>query len=244
MTSCNSIFGLTLTSLLALAAFPANAADMYSGYKDGAYGTAFSWTGFYAGINGGYAWDAFARRNGQEDDGGFGGGQIGYNWQGALGVRPLVLGAEADFEGVGIDHSKATTITWDSGGTDSALHTREIDFIGTVRGRIGYAAGLALIYFTGGFAYGDKNNEFDDTGINHPGIYRDDGMKAGYVLGGGLEYKLTPAWSVKAEYQYIDLAHDNATGNNGHYVGTMDTELDTFRGGINYQFNSPYAPLK
>jgi opacity protein-like surface antigen len=68
-------------------------------------------------VNGGYAFGAGSQRiidsNGggridifrtADPAGGFGGGQIGYNWQGALGSR-LVLGVEADFQGAGIEGS-------------------------------------------------------------------------------------------------------------------------------------------
>src|SRR5450759_2373628 len=57
----------------------------------------FSWTGFYVGANAGYGWAS--TDSGLSDMNGFvGGGQIGYNWQGA---SPLVLGIEADFQGTG-----------------------------------------------------------------------------------------------------------------------------------------------
>jgi outer membrane immunogenic protein len=241
-----------LSSLLALVALPAYAADVYTGpigpaggYKDG-YLPVVTWTGFYLGVNGGYAFDSWNRHGGMEDNGGFGGGQIGYNWQGGFGLGPnLVLGVETDFQGAGIDHSRSGTIHWDNGTIDNDLHHRSIDDFGTVRGRIGYASGPLLAYFTGGFAYGDKENQFEDLGPSSKAgnVYKDSGLHAGYVLGGGIEYKFNPAWSFKAEYQFIDLGHDDATGPGG-YVHTKDTELDTVRGGINYHFNSPFDPLK
>ncbi len=90
--------------------------------------------------------------------------------------------------------------------------------------------------------YGDKNNEFHDLVTGH--VFKDDGTHTGYVLGGGLEYLIAPGWSVKAEYQYIDLGLDNATDGLGEYVRTKDTELNTVRGGVNYHFSSPLEPLK
>jgi outer membrane immunogenic protein len=231
----------TIIALVASAAVPEVAAG---GYNDGPAYVVADWSGLYAGVNGGYAWDA-VDRHGVEDNGGFGGGQIGYNWQGGYGLHPnLVVGVETDFEGVGISETRAGTLTWDSGGTDPDTHHRAINYVGTVRGRIGYAFGPVLPYFTGGFAYGNVTNEFNDTGSKHPGLFKDDGMKAGYVLGGGLEYKLSSAWSMMAEYQYIDLGHDDATGVGVAYVRTKDTELNTFRAGINYRLNSPLDSLK
>lgn len=102
------LFGLALTGMFALSA---NAADMgptWAGYKDVPY-AAVTWTGFHVGVNGGYASSQDSQLGyadstvpvtygGVSSAGGFGGGQIGYDWQGLLGYRPLVLGVEADIQ--------------------------------------------------------------------------------------------------------------------------------------------------
>ena len=140
------LLGLSLTSILAL---PANAADIYrGGLKDGPpppiYVAAPIWSGFYIGVNGGYGWTA--NDGPLAPEGGFGGGQIGYNWQGLFGYSPWVIGIEADIQGAGISDSVSDVL----GSQENSLN-----WFGTVRGRIGYAAGPALIYATGGFAYGE-----------------------------------------------------------------------------------------
>lgn len=104
---------LTSVSVIALTV-AASAADMYvpaaagPGYKDVDVPVA-SWTGFYAGINGGGAFDdnsgkitftnsisqVFTLSKSLGASGSFGGGQIGYNWQGVWHPQ-LVLGVEAD----------------------------------------------------------------------------------------------------------------------------------------------------
>ena len=99
------LLGLSLTSILAL---PANAADIYrGGLKDGppppVYVAAPIWSGFYIGVNGGYGWTA--NDGPLAPEGGFGGGQIGYNWQGLFGYSPWVIGIEADIQGAGISDS-------------------------------------------------------------------------------------------------------------------------------------------
>ncbi len=237
-----SIRALALSGVIASVAIPAFAADMYrapesGGYKDVPYVEVTGWSGFYAGVNGGYGFDSQSKHTKMHDEGGFGGGQIGYNWQGALGLSPhLVLGIETDFQGAGLDHSTGVTIN-----TVAGTHKRAIDDFGTLRGRIGYAAGPALFYFTGGLAYGNKTNEVS---LNNGTVYKEDGMETGYVLGGGVEYKFNPSWSVKAEYQYIDLSHENATDAAGASLSTVDTQLSTVRAGVNYHFGSTYAPLK
>lgn len=139
------LLALTLTSALAL---PANAADVYrGGLKDGpppVFVAAPTWTGFYIGVNGGYG--GTANDGPLSPSGGFGGGQIGYNWQGLFGYSPWVLGIEADFQGSGISDS--------IGYAGDYLQT-SLNWFGTVRGRVGYSFGPALLYATGGFAYGE-----------------------------------------------------------------------------------------
>src|SRR5690242_14476366 len=99
----------------------ANAADVYplaDGYKDSPYFPVATWTGFYVGLNGGFGWSdrdsnlaatlptiinnnlaSFVETKKFNTNGGFGGEQVGYNWQTASGV---VLGIEADFQGASI----------------------------------------------------------------------------------------------------------------------------------------------
>src|SRR5450830_1568815 len=113
----------------------------------------FSWNGFYIGANAGWGWANTDVTNiggfnvvGSSNMNGFvGGGQIGYNWQGA---SPLVLGIEADFQGTGQSRSdSALGITVDE----------KLPWFGTVRGRIGYAFDRTMIYATGGLTYANYN---------------------------------------------------------------------------------------
>jgi outer membrane immunogenic protein len=231
----NGIFGLTLTSALALGAFSANAADMYrapqgvGGYKDGPVYVANTWTGFYAGVNGGYGWTSDSSSLPGVDfqpEGGFGGGQIGYNWQGGLGLGGAwVFGVEADFQGADI--------------SDSAFGvTSKLNWFGTVRGRLGYAFDRTLVYATGGFAYGEVEKKI-------PGFSQSE-TQTGYVVGGGVEYKINPSWSLKGEYQFISLdASDfNGVGPVAAFSNTDSTDVHTVRLGLNYHVGHGYEPLK
>jgi outer membrane immunogenic protein len=249
-TYCIGLLAFTLTSVVALAS--ANAADMYApgpgGYKDAPY--VASWTGWYAGVNGGGAWanhkqlvDPTEPFGGISPSGGFGGGQIGYNWQGIWHPH-LVLGVEADIQGAGISAS----------GTDVFTRTykSDLDFFGTVRGRAGYATDNTLLYFTGGFAFGGLRKFTDD--FIFPAGQKFDGTATGYVLGGGVEYKFNPAWSVKVEYQYLNFGKNDpcdAKSNcfagdviNGGGPGQKDDDYHTVRVGLNYHFVPGYLPLK
>jgi outer membrane immunogenic protein len=224
MKLLSGIAGLTLASVVAIAS--ANSADLYrgqaGGYKDGpVVAPVATWTGFYAGINGGYGWDdvdADANYNG-DFNGGFGGGQIGYNWQGAFGTSPLVIGIEADIQGSGV-------------GFESKGYEVNLDYFGTVRGRLGYALGNSLVYATGGFAYGSFEEKV-------PG-YSHDSTETGWVVGGGLEHKFTQNISGKVEYQYLNFEVDGYKG-----AKDIDFGVNTIRAGLNYHFGATgYEPLK
>jgi len=247
--------GLTLAGVVALAS--ANAADMYvpgpAGYKD-APAPVQPWEGSYVGINGGFAWGASDRLTQNETypdtaigasasfspEGGFGGGQIGHNWQ----RDHLVFGVEADIEGSSIGGSATVnpnSTTWAHGSSS-------LDWFGTVRGRLGYAFDRVLVYGTGGFAYGgveDKLSKADPL----TGSVSDNNTATGYVVGGGLEYAVAPAWSVKAEYQYIDLGKDTLSLDAvvvPKYLATLDADhaYSTVRLGVNYHILPAYEPLK
>jgi outer membrane immunogenic protein len=232
----NGVFGLTLTSAVALAASSALAADVYGpagGYKDEPAYVAVNWSGFYAGVNAGYGWSANSDISGFQPTGGFGGGQIGYNWQGVFGLgRSWVVGVEADIQGSGIEDSV-------SDGFASAKSS--LNWFGTVRGRIGYAFGPALVYATGGFAFGEVENSASLGFLSA----RVSETQTGYVVGGGLEYKVNPSWSVKGEYQFIslDASDPNGAGPLG-FTSSDRSEVHTLRVGLNYHFGEGYAPLK
>jgi outer membrane immunogenic protein len=206
-----------------------------------------NWSGFYVGVNTGYGWSPNADQltlsgdfpTGLSPAGGFAGGQIGYNWQ----INRLIIGAEADIQGAGISDRVQDFNFGDR------FHS-ELNWFGTVRGRLGYSFDRTLVYVTGGFAYGGVRNAVD--GPTLPGApYRFDGTAAGYVLGAGLEYKFNPAWSIKGEYQYINLGTNDPTNPAGaHYsniggggVATVrNDEYQTFRLGLNYRFGPGEAP--
>lgn len=176
------------------------------------------WDGFYLGINGGYGWsdnesfDTFAFDI--DPEGGFGGGQIGFN----VVTGRLLLGAEADIQGADISDRSVV------GGTSL---TTNIDYFGTVRGRLGFVSDRTLIYGTAGYAWADVDATASAGGLS---ISADDTL-SGYVVGGGVEYALTDQWSTKLEYQYIDLEDErlNATDK-------LDNDFHTVRVGLNYRF--------
>lgn len=244
----------TVLGCLSWAPLAANAADLYGNTSpppayaavSTPYVSANSWAGFYAGVNGGYGWSGGGSTVGYsggaidgnssgraQPQGGFGGGQIGYNFQSG----GFVYGIETDFQGGDIGN-RVTGISTNGNAFSSGEH---VDWFGTARARLGYAFGSTLVYGTGGFAYGDVHQHATDAGVSLGGS----GTQTGWVAGGGVEYKINPAWSLKAEYQYIDLGSEKLTNPTGTMsTNGLDASFHTVRLGLNYRFGGGSEPLK
>ncbi len=177
---------------------------------------AWSWTGPYVGINGGYGWGSsefsapFATGS-FNTNGGVVGGTLGYNYQ----YGQTVIGLEGDIDWSGIKGSAAC------GGTTCSTSN---DWLGTVRGRLGYSFDRIMPYVTGGLAVGNINTDI-------AGVGSADETKAGWTAGGGVEFHINGPWTAKVEYLHVDL------GSGGSVAGSnADFTADLVRGGINYKF--------
>jgi outer membrane immunogenic protein len=131
------------------------------------------------------------------------GGQFGYNWR----HNSILYGLEADLSGMDLK-SNTTGALVGAPGTDELA--AKIDWYGTVRGRLGWAAGPWLFYGTGGLAYGkvNLNSDFNVAFTDAvPGSLssQTSPLRAGWVAGAGFEYLLRPNVSLGVGYQYIDL---------------------------------------
>lgn len=268
MNFSSKLLGLTCVSVIALGVGSVNATDLYhsaGGLKDGPYVAAPVplWTGFYAGINGGGSFGASEnlRVNNEFDftqadigqffrDGGFGGGQIGYNFSGFGWGNQVVLGIETDIQGSGMNSSFDRNDLNYSFAPASFHASQDINYFGTVRGRLGYAFGNALIYATGGLAYANIDTKVSILGTAGGGFtnsLNSNQLETGWVVGGGVEYLFTPCWSAKVEYQFIDLGSQTIAGlASDGIVDRMpvDNNFNTVRAGINYHIPVGYAPLK
>lgn len=207
----------------------------------------FTWTGIYSGFYAGYGWaDLKAEfedeRIGRlpEPDGFFAGSNIGINWQ----MGGFLIGLEADFSYGSIEDSVDDIVETDFGGFPggggggfAVGATSELDYFGTVRGRIGLAFGTALIYGTGGFAWGHNDATLDlYLGDFRTRLY-DDNMHFGWTAGGGVEWAFTPKWSAKVEYLYLDLGKEDYKFVTGPGVSPVEIDLKvhTVKVGLNYR---------
>ncbi len=195
----------------------------------------FSWRGFYAGINGGYAWGSGDSTkvtitgtgsdtlSAVDPDGWIGGGQIGYNAQ----FGNFVLGVEGDIQGASISGS-----SWETNALGPFRTTSDMNWFGTIRARAGFAADRVLIYATGGVAWADMDfSLYDVAGSTR---YSGGDTLTGYAVGGGVEWALANNWTLKGEYLYIDL--DDAKFHGGGTAATFDNAFHTVRAGLNYKF--------
>lgn len=238
-----SYFGLLSWTLAgALAVTSANAADVYRqgapSWKDPVYAPMSSWTGFYTGIHMGAALGdlkvtdhdrGVTFQNEPSDI--FVGGQIGYNLQ----MSNLVLGVEADFGQIAFSN---TTSEPGSGGAIKSVMDRGL--YGDVTGRIGYSFSRSLLYAKGGFAVFDGENSIADN--MGKAVGKTDTL-TGWTLGGGVEQKFAPNWSVKAEYQFFDFgSEDIRTSDNRRF--TNELTAHTAKIGVNYLFSHQDEPLK
>ena len=173
----NNIFGGIAVSALVIAAplSAASAADMALKAPPPAPAW-YDWTGFYAGVNGGYSWgksstnvsgttsapSTLAFPLSQSMDGGLGGGQIGYNWQ---FNHNWLFGLEADIQGTGQKGTAQAPTFLFTGGpailavpavTATGSLEQKLPWFGTVRARLGVEpTDHWLLYVTGGLAYGE-----------------------------------------------------------------------------------------
>ncbi len=195
----------------------------------------FTWSGLYIGGQIGYAWgsdpidvvdvtgaspNAFFNTT---PDGVIGGAHVGYNlqfpgwnWFSSSGV---VVGLEGSVDGT----SLTGTRTSETGVTmDVRTETQ-----GSLRARIGVAFDQILIYGTGGAAFAG----FDD---NYRTVFgtpffvdeQDSKTRTGWTVGGGIDYAVTPNWSIGVEYRYSDFGR--STDYPTVFVGTVPTDGNVF----------------
>jgi outer membrane immunogenic protein len=129
-----------------------------------------------------------------------GGAQAGYNWQ----RSSLVYGLEADISALHLNSQLNTALQGPFAFPPANANT-DIDWYGTLRGRIGWSSGPALFYATGGLAYGhvELNSSFSADGQSLSG--QTSSVKTGWVAGGGIGYLWRPNVILNLEYQYVDL---------------------------------------
>jgi outer membrane immunogenic protein len=200
----------------------------------------FNWTGLYVGGDIGYGW---GRSDGVLNDGVFngapvpysadprgmiGGGFAGYNYQ----IGQFVVGVEADWQAANLSGSGTGTFLVNSYTMDT-----KVSNYGSVRGRLGFTMDRWLVFATGGWAWGNAQTSYSDTGAPPPfGTNKING--SGATVGGGIEYAVTNNWLARVEYRHTDLGSHSfenpigcGCGDNGNRI-----TIDDVRFGLSYKF--------
>ena len=225
----------------------------------------YDWTGFYVGAHGGYAtgyskWsgtepgapfptlsgslDFFHAFDGFKGTGSyFVGLQAGYNYM--LPSR-VVLGAEAD---VTFPSNISGLQVISSPATGTASYAEQVQYSGTVRGRVGYAPSHWLVYVTGGFAWTANQftrTQIDGTPVGGSAAPGDEDRRfvvarVGGAVGAGVEVALPSSWTARLEYLYTDY------GSRSVYFPTgaqrFDFELEYAEHPVRLQLPAGRRPL-
>lgn len=243
---------LSAVALIAMSAAPASAADMARPYKAApiAAPMMYDWSGFYIGVNGGYGWSrqcldittvgglggATFAEGCRDAGGGVVGGQVGYRWQSG----PMVFGLEAQGDWANLRNSRITTLF-----NPADTFKTNINGIGLFTGQLGYAWNSTLLYVKGGAAVLNQRWDLYNTATGI-GIAQAERTRWGGTIGAGLEFGITPNWTVGVEYDYIWRTSDSSVfvipaalipPTTVTLNGRTDVSLITAR--VNYKFGGP-----
>jgi outer membrane immunogenic protein len=241
-------FLLATVSMVALTSV-ARAADMPAAMpsKSPMYSPApvAAWDGAYFGVQGGVVRrDAFFKeefggielRLDGSKTGGAAGVLLGYSWQQGW----FVYGLEGDWSWIGA-RASATHL---ANAFNSVSY--DVNWLATIRGRVGVAVDSTLFYMTGGAAFGHVKDSVAILGNNGSvGLsFTQDQTRAGWTIGAGVEHMFAPQWSARAEFRYVNLGKttvDCAPGTQActpGYRGEFSNALMMGLVGLNYKFGA------
>lgn len=219
-----------------------------------------SWSGFYVGGHVGYGWsgldgsmiytdakkgDGFdASGKTLDADGAIAGGMLGFNLQ----TGNVVWGIEADASWAGIEGNTTLKPYPASKGAPDWAFNSKIEWLATVRARLGFTSGRTLVYGTGGVAFSGIETSHDVIGKGYSAWGNKSENAVGWTVGGGFEWLLSDNWTMRAEYLYYRfddvggiLAGEQSTSCKVPCAHTTDgfggdLDLHTTRIGFSYKF--------
>jgi len=220
---------------------PALAADLSPYMKAPAAATPlYDWSGFYVGVfgGGGYGNHNYNNATGPAGNanftvnysstGGTAGGEAGYNAQSGN----YLVGVEADGFWSGINGNDASQQL-------GVVDQSNLRWGGTLRARGGIAVDRLLLFFTGGWAYGDILHTSTATGLP---VDQFTNPQSGLTAGGGIAYALTNNVIGKFEYRYYDFGRYDRGGNpltpNGQLPFTVNNTYSVVTLGLDYKFGA------
>jgi outer membrane immunogenic protein len=233
---------LTTASLGMLSGLsPALAADLPYAKAPSPVAAVYDWTGGYVGVfgGGGFGNHNFNNANGAANNsnftinynstGGTAGGEVGYNWQSGN----YLVGVEADGFWAGIKGSDASQAL-------GVVDQSDLRWGGTLRARGGYAADRLLLFFTGGWAFGDIVHTSTAPGFP---VDQFTNHRSGLAAGGGIAYAITNNVIGKLEYRYYDFGTYSRAGNpltpNGQLPYSVSSTYSVVTVGFDVKFGGP-----
>lgn len=166
------------------------------------------------------------------------GAHAGYNWQGGA----WVYGLEADISAMHLNTDMNTVLPFTVPIPPATANTNaEVNWYGTLRGRLGWSSGPALFYGTGGLAYGRVEL---NSSISAGPLFlsaQTSSVRAGWVLGAGIEYMWRPDLILNIGYQHVDLGTISlfSTTPTGSLVQSASTHarFDVVTAGLSWHFS-------
>ena len=218
---------------------PALSADLP--YAKAPAAAVYDWTGVYVGGfgGGGFGNHNYDNANGPAGNanftvnynstGGIGGGEAGYNWQSGN----YLVGVEADGFWSGIKGGDASQQL-------GVVDQSNLRWGATVRARGGIAIDRLLLFFTGGYAFGDI--EHTSTAPRFA-VDQFTNRRSGLTAGAGIAYAITNNVIGKLEYRYYDFGAYNRAGNpltpNGQLPYSVNSTYSVLTVGFDVKFGGP-----
>lgn len=251
------VAGLTLIT----ASRPATAADVGPLLIKKAPAQVFDpWTGFYVGAHLGYGWGTktwvnnFPVYDGIIDadpntQGILGGLQFGYNYQ----INWLVIGVEGDFSWSDVRNSEFNCYAF-----GDQVCSATIEWFADLTGRIGVVYGPALFYVKGGAVWvddrftnvatcaGSQPTRSGGISADCNNTYYAEQSRLGWLVGGGVEAYFLHNWSVKVEYNYMDLGSRNVpfeAEDGNYFTSEIHQRAQLVKVGFNYHFTADPAAV-
>jgi outer membrane immunogenic protein len=206
--------------------FPAAPATSYS------VSSLQTWSGFYVGVNGGYgfgksSWsddnnpgstlvNPFTTTSPGTNTGDFSvsGPLAGLTGGLTYQLNALAFGIEGDIDWSGLKGSAAPAngfcnlpVTSSAAGLNCQT---KLEWLSTIRARVGYANDFLFVYATAGGAFGTVGAAITGVGVSgSPGAsgVSQTNTAFGWTGGAGIEWAFLENFSVKAEYLFVDLGH-------------------------------------
>ena len=249
------LVGAAALVLVCNSAFAADLAD----YSSPPLQDAYSWSGFHVGVSGGFGFNQddpeysflnvppdvislLPRSADLDADGGLVGGTVGFDKQ----FGQVVVGIEGDLSATDFGENAIHNVAGDPSIDFPPIKFRtdyQMDWLSTVRGRVGVAFDRWLLYGTAGLAFAKLSLDTSVT-VGDPPMGQltgsEETTKSGWTAGGGGAVAITPHISLKAEALYYDLGNVTVRSTNPQQDVVLFTDQDVngviARGGIDYRF--------